>query len=198
MRTTTTIPRLQASFVPARCIGHQSPYTHHQAHHRDHSIPPHANSQLSSIFILNTGAEIWENTYRGYKTLMPTFDASAPVTKGKNADPACPKPAIQPMHPVRSQGGRTCRAWFITSGYMGPSNIPTNETASAPPMSEGTNHTTISSLLRAHIVNLEKGEGDGVGVGDGSSPDGEDAVEEDDALLADELVHPEQSEAAHH
>ena len=79
---------------------------------------------------------------------------------------------------------------------MGPSSIPTNETASAPPMSEGTNHTTISSLLRAHIVNLEKEEGEGVG--DGSSPDGEDAVEEDDALLADELVHPEQSEAAHH
>ena len=86
--------------------------------------------------------------------MRPTFDASRPVMNGKSADPACPNPAIHPMHPLRSQGGRTCRAWFMTSGYIGPRSIPTNETASALPMSEGTNQTISSSLSMRHVVSV--------------------------------------------
>ena len=88
-----------------------------------------------------------KRTHTGCKTLIPALDAIAPVTNGKNADPACPDPAIQPMQPERSQGGKIRREWLITSGYMGPRSMPTPASATAPPMSEGTSQTTISSLL---------------------------------------------------
>ena len=85
-------------------------------------------------------------THRGCMTSIPNRDANAPVRKGRNAEPACPNPAIHPMLPDRSQGGSTFREWFITRGYMGPKSIPTPETATAPPTRDGTNQTTSSNL----------------------------------------------------
>ena len=69
---------------------------------------------MSTTFTRNTNDFV--NTYRGCRLLIPTLEASAPVMNGKTADPACPKPAIQPIDPVRSQGGSTRPAWFITMG----------------------------------------------------------------------------------
>lgn len=45
-------------------------------------------------------------TYKGCKLPIPTFDAIAPSKKGKNAVPACPNPAIQPIDAVNIQRGR--------------------------------------------------------------------------------------------
>lgn len=42
----------------------------------------------------------------GCKAVIPTLLAIAPVTNGKMALPACPKPAIQPIDAVKIQGGR--------------------------------------------------------------------------------------------
>jgi hypothetical protein len=78
--------------------------------------------------------------------LIPALLAIAPVMKGNAADPACPSPAIQPMQPVSSQRGKIRPASFITMGYIGPSRTPTSETATAPPIRDGTNHTTSSRL----------------------------------------------------
>ena len=55
-------------------------------------------------------------TYSGCKPLIPVFDAIVPVMNGRTAEPACPKPAIQPIDPVRRRGGRMRPAWFMTIG----------------------------------------------------------------------------------
>lgn len=39
-------------------------------------------------------------THSGCKLLIPVLDAMAPVKNGKSAEPACPKPAIQPIDPT--------------------------------------------------------------------------------------------------
>ena len=78
---------------------------------------------------------------------MPKCDASAPVRKGKRAEPANPKPPIQPMEPVSSQGGIRREDSFMRMGYIGPKTKPTNETAMAPPTREGTSQTMSSKLV---------------------------------------------------
>jgi hypothetical protein len=55
---------------------------------------------------------------------MEYFEATTPVINGITADPACPKPAIQPIEAVTSHLGRTFDVWVITSGYMGPIKRP--------------------------------------------------------------------------
>lgn len=92
------------------------------------------------------------NTYRGCKLLMPALDANAPVMNGRTADPAWPKPAIQPIEPVSSHRGRMRLAWFMAMGYMGPRKTPTMETATAPPIREGVNQTISSSLVQSQKV----------------------------------------------
>lgn len=136
-----------------------------------------------------------KRTHTGCKTLIPALDAIAPVTNGKNADPACPDPAIQPMQPERSQGGKIRREWLITSGYMGPRSMPTPDTATAPPTSEGTSQTTISSLLArregvvfrgGHVHGRQHtGRAGQASTREAYVPDAEGAVEEDGASLAD-------------
>ena len=85
-------------------------------------------------------------TYRGCRLQIPLLEAMAPVKNGNNAEPVCPNPAIQPIHPVKIHGGRILAEWFMTIGYMGPRRTPTKETATAPPRSEGTSQTTSSRL----------------------------------------------------
>lgn len=87
-------------------------------------------------------------THNGWRLLIPCFEEIAPVRKGSAALPAWPNPAIQPMEPVRSHLGRTRPAWFIAMGYIGPKRSPTMETATAPPIREGTSQITSSSLLK--------------------------------------------------
>ncbi len=86
-------------------------------------------------------------THKGWRDAIPNFDASIPVMKGRMADPACPTPAMYPIQPVRSQRGRIVDEWFIKIGYMGPRTSPTNETAMAFSIREGTTQTVISSLV---------------------------------------------------
>ena len=112
-------------------------------------------------------------------TSIPNRDAKAPVRKGKNADPACPNPAIHPMLPDRSQGGRTFREWFITRGYMGPKSIPTPETATAPPTRDGTNQTTSSNLNPSSACRWEHHKRKR------SIPNGQQSVEEYDPPFSD-------------
>lgn len=85
--------------------------------------------------------------YSGCRLLIPVLLAIAPVRKGNAADPVCPSPAIQLMQPVSSQRGRIRLDSFITMGYIGPSRTPMSETATAPPIRDGTSHTTSSSLV---------------------------------------------------
>lgn len=94
---------------------------------------------------MNTNADA--GTYRGCRLLMPCFCEIAPVIKGRMALPACPKPAIQPIDPVRIQRGRMREAWFMAIGYIGPSKAPMIDTAIAFPTSDGTNQMTSSSLV---------------------------------------------------
>lgn len=77
---------------------------------------------------------------------MPVFDAMAPVTNGYTAAPAAPQLAIQPTPPEIRSGGRMRAEWFVMIGIMGPRKNPTNDTAMASAMSDGTSHTTSSSL----------------------------------------------------
>jgi hypothetical protein len=85
-------------------------------------------------------------TYSGCRALIPVFEAMAPVIKGNSALPAWPKPAIHPIDPDKSHRGTIRPAWFMTMGYMGPRTTPIKETETAPPMRDGTNHTTSSRL----------------------------------------------------
>ena len=109
--------------------------------------------------------------------MIPVLLAIVPVMKGNAADPACPSPAIQPMQPVSSQRGRMRPDTFIIMGYIGPSRTPTSETATAPPMREGTSQTTSSRLgvSGSAGVNVLKGK---------AEPDGEEHVDEYRAPLA--------------
>jgi hypothetical protein len=117
---------------------------------------------------------IKQGIYNGCRLLIPVLLAIAPVTKGNAADPVCPSPAIQPMQPVSSQRGRIRPASFITMGYIGPSTTPTSETATAPPMRDGTSHTMSSRLVVIESVgvkaSLERQEQ--------SAPDSEEHVKE--------------------
>lgn len=114
-----------------------------QAHSPTRS-PIIETSLLASVCI--TRNLIKRGIHRGCRLLIPALLAIAPVMKGNAADPVCPSPAIQPIQPVSSQRGRTRPDWFITIGYIGPSRMPTSETATAPPMRDGTSHTTSSRL----------------------------------------------------
>ena len=71
------------------------------------------NLDVDQSYLDHTHKQI---THSGCKLWMPTLDASAPVRNGKNAEPVCPKPAIQPIDPVKSRGGSTRPAWFMTIG----------------------------------------------------------------------------------
>jgi hypothetical protein len=71
--------------------------------------------------------------------------------KGIAALPAWPKPAIQPIEPVRIHLGSIRPAWFMAMGYIGPRSIPIIETATAPPMRDGTSQTTSSSLRNDYL-----------------------------------------------
>ena len=99
---------------------------------------------------------------------------------GSNALPACPNPAIHPIEPVSSHRGSTRRAWFIARGYIGPSSMPTRETATASPTREGTNQMTSSSLVVAWLVRGrsmdEKRQGD--------VRNCEERIDEDDTAFA--------------
>ena len=55
-------------------------------------------------------------TYNGCKLHKPTLPAKAPVIKGTMAPPIVPNPAIHPMDPVKSHGGKMREAWFIAIG----------------------------------------------------------------------------------
>ena len=59
------------------------------------------------------------------------------------------------MQPVRSQRGRIRPDSFITMGYIGPSRTPMRETATAPPIRDGTSHTTSSRLVVVESVGVE-------------------------------------------
>ena len=97
---------------------------------------------------------IKQGIYSGCKLLIPALLAIAPVRKGNAADPVCPSPAIQPMQPVSSQRGRIRPDSFITMGYIGPSRTPMSETATAPPIRDGTSHTTSSRLVVIESVGV--------------------------------------------
>jgi hypothetical protein len=98
---------------------------------------------------------IKQGIYSGCRLLIPVLLAIAPVRKGNAADPVCPSPAIQPMQPVSSQRGRIRPDSFITMGYIGPSRTPMSETATAPPIRDGTSHTTSSSLVVIESVGVK-------------------------------------------
>ena len=53
---------------------------------------------------------------------------------------------LLPMEPVKRRRGRILPSWFMQMGYIGPKSIPTSETATAFPMSDGTNQTVNSRL----------------------------------------------------
>lgn len=95
----------------------QQPQEEHEPHHSYE--PVHSNYHVSHAHIDRTTNETAlkaRGTYRGCKLCTPSRSAMAPVRKGMNADPACPMPAIQPMHPVSSHGGRIRPEWFMTIG----------------------------------------------------------------------------------
>ena len=87
----------------------------------------------------------YRSTHTGNKFSMLVPAAIPPVMNGNTAEPAEPKLAIHPTAPAMSSGGRTPPAWFMTMGKMGPRKRPTRETATAPPIREGTNQTTRES-----------------------------------------------------
>lgn len=91
--------------------------------------------------VIQTKRQKW--TYKGCSDLMPYFDASRPVMKGKAAEPDIPMPVIQATLPVRSHAGRMRVACEMRMGNMGPRRTPMNATASAFSMMDGTNHTVI-------------------------------------------------------
>lgn len=88
------------------------------------------------------------DTHNGCRDAMPNLDASRPVMNGRIAEPARPTAAIYPMQAVKSQRGRMVVEWFMRMGYIGPRRSPTNETAMAFSMSEGTTQTVTSMLVR--------------------------------------------------
>jgi hypothetical protein len=59
------------------------------------------------------------------------------------------------MQPVSSQRGRIRPDSFITMGYIGPSRTPMSETATAPPIRDGTSHTTSSRLVVIESVGVK-------------------------------------------
>jgi hypothetical protein len=67
---------------------------------------------------------------------------------------------------------------FITIGYIGPSRTPTSETATAPPIREGTSQTTSSRLA----ISVLAGEAHLI---EESEPDGEDNINEYREAVAD-------------
>jgi hypothetical protein len=135
--------------------GNESPEDGHEGHHGD---------KPKGVVRKREDAHRSSDTYKGCNALSPYRFAKAPVMNGKTADPACPKAATQPVErlvrsltridddfvspiePVRIFCGSTRPAWFMHRGYIGPRRTPTNETATAFPMSDGTNQTTSSSL----------------------------------------------------
>ena len=117
---------------------------------------------------------IKKGNYNGCRLFIPLLLAIAPVRKGNAADPVCPSPAIQLMQPVSSQRGRIRPDSFITIGYIGPSRTPMSETATAPPIKDGTNHTTSSRL----VVNESAGIKASQERQEESEPDSEDHVNE--------------------
>ena len=73
--------------------------------------------------------------YRGCKEPMPYFEARRPVAKGSAADPAMPRPATSPTHPVSSQWGRIRVIWDTSSGNIGPSTTPIRDTCESSSVS---------------------------------------------------------------
>lgn len=60
---------------------------------------------------------------------------------------------MYPIQAVRSQRGRMVVEWFMRMGYIGPRRRPTNETAMAFSMSDGTTQTVTSMLMTR--INLQ-------------------------------------------
>lgn len=79
--------------------------------------------------------------------MTPNFEAIAPVMNGRSAEPVCPRPAIQPTAPGRSQCGTSLAVRFMTIGYIGPKTRPMKDTAIAFPTRDGTTQIVISSLV---------------------------------------------------
>lgn len=77
---------------------------------------------------------------------MPKRAASRPVKKGRRADPTCPRPVMRPRAKLSNPLGRIFEEWLTRMGYIGPSIIPINDTATAFSISEGTTQMVISSL----------------------------------------------------
>lgn len=123
---------------------------------------------------------IKQGIYSGCRLLIPVLLAIAPVRKGNAADPVCPSPAIQPMQPVSSQRGRIRPHSFITMGYIGPSRAPMSETATAPPIRDGTNHTTSSRLV---VIESAGDKASQTGQGE-NGPDSEEHINEYSKSLA--------------
>ena len=132
------------SIGSSRTLRDHRPHQSHQAHHGNNSTSP--CERYRSIGVKRQMKE-QERSYSGCKLLIPNLDDRAPVMNGRTALPAWPNPAIQPIAPVRIQRGRTRPVWFMVMGYIGPSSMPTNETATASPMREGTNQTVSSRLF---------------------------------------------------
>jgi hypothetical protein len=114
-----------------------------QAHSPTRSPIMETNLLASACITRNL---IKRGIYRGCRLLIPALLAIVPAMKGNAADPVCPSPAIQPMQAVSSQRGRIRPDWFMTMGYIGPRRTPMSETATAPPIRDGTSHTTSSRL----------------------------------------------------
>lgn len=57
-----------------------------------------------------------QTTHSGCKLATPNFDAIVPVMNGRTAEPACPKPEIQPTAPDRTELGIRRPDMFMTMG----------------------------------------------------------------------------------
>ena len=110
-------------------------------------MKPINDTKLSGQSATSPALQHCTSTHKGCKLPIPLLCASAPVMNGSTALPACETPAIQPMLGVRSHAGRMRPAWFMAMGKKGPRRTPTRDTATPPPMREGTSQTTSSRLL---------------------------------------------------
>lgn len=92
-------------------------------------------------------------THRGCRFFTPNLEENTPVMNGSTTLPTCPNPVIQLIEPVSNQRSSTRPAWFIAMGYMGPR---TNDTATASPITEGTNQMTIPRLRCGYVSGSKK------------------------------------------
>ena len=113
------------------------PQDRHEGHHRHDTI----------LSINNYPDTKKQDTHSGCNDPIPNLAASTPVMNGKNADPACPNPAMIPNAPPKLHFGKIFIEWFTTMGYIGPRRTPMTATATAFSMSEGTNQMVTSRAM---------------------------------------------------